>query len=187
MILLYKGKSFVSWRIKMCTLGPYSHAAWLKTTQTLRDMIRIAPDSEEVKQLIIEAGCIESWEGCGARETYSLKSGHTPGTPIDVYDLPDMEEFKFSLVESHLRQYAEKKLPYWYKGILYARFNTYLNHAAPVDENGHLTASFCSMMIEDGVRSVDYPTTDLHRPVHGIWPTLLADSIRTKLMCTVTI
>lgn len=187
MILLYDGKSFVSWRIKMATLSDRSHASWLKTTSELRAMIRIDHESDRVKEAIINAGCIETWQGVGARETYSLREGHMPGTRIDVYDLPEMEEFKFSLVESHLRQYAEQKLPYWYKGILYARFNTYLKHEPPCDETGHLTASFCSMMVEDGVRSVDFPTIDPRRPVHGIWPGMLADSIRTKYMTTVII
>jgi hypothetical protein len=185
MILLYKGKSFVSWRIRMATLSEYSHQAWLKTTQTLRDMIRIDPNSDVVKRLIIEAGCIEAWEGVGVRETYSLKAGHTSGTEIDVYDLPEMDELKFKLIEDYMRQQLGK--PYWYRGILYARFNLFRGKEPPTDAEGHISTYFCSMLGEDALRFVDWPTVDLRCPIHGVWPGKTGDSVMTKYLCTVTI
>lgn len=185
MILLYKGTSFVSWRIRMATLSPYSHQAWLKTSRHLRVAIRRDPTSDAIKHAIISAGCIEAWEGVGVRESDNLRTGHNGGTQIDVYDLPTMEEFKFGLVEDYLRRQIGK--PYWYRGILLARLNLFRGKEPPRDDSGAVSKYFCSMLGEDSLRYVGHPTTDPQCPIHGVWPGKTADSVRTKYLCSVTI
>ncbi|HNX52304.1 MAG TPA: hypothetical protein PKI68_01020 [Pontiellaceae bacterium] len=186
MILLYRGKSFVSWRIKMATLSPYSHAAWLKTTPELRELIRTSPNSAEAARAIIEAGCIEAWHiGPGVRETFDLHYGHSEGTVIDVFDLPELPDDRFSLVEAGLRQELGKS--YWFSGILNARFNCFLNRKPPMDSNGIILEWFCSMIIEHWLRLADFPTCSLRRPAWGVWPGMFETSVHTKYLCSVKI
>lgn len=64
MILLYKGKSWISKAIEWRTWGPYSHAAWW-----LRD-----------------GTVIEAWHKGGVQHVDNPGSIHTPGTEIDVFD-----------------------------------------------------------------------------------------------------
>lgn len=190
MILLYKGKSFISWRIKMATLSLYSHAAWLKTTPALREHIRQAAFtgkiSDDIKLAVINAGCIEAWHvGKGVRETFSLREGHTEGTEIDVYDIPGLDEFKFSLVEQRLRRELGK--PYWFRGILYARFNTFFKHKPELDENKEPKEWFCSMLAEDALRDVDFPLVNTRIPTWGVWPGSLGASVHTNYCFSVKI
>jgi uncharacterized protein YycO len=70
-ILLYKGKSFVSKLIKWQTFGPYSHAAWW-----LRD-----------------GTVIEAWHKGGVTHNDSPATLHTPGTEIDVFSIPGIDDF----------------------------------------------------------------------------------------------
>lgn len=190
MILLYKGKSYISWRIKMGTLSQYSHASWLKTTTGLREQIRQAAFTgelrDDVKQAVINAGCIEAWHsGNGVRETYSLREGHMTGTEIDVYDVPGLDEFKFSIVEQKMRE--EIGLPYWFKGILYARFNTFLKKSPPMDASGDPAAWFCSMICEDKLREVDFPLVNTRIPTWGVWPGSLGASVHLNYQFSVKI
>jgi hypothetical protein len=119
------------------------------------------------------------------RETNSLHEGHTPGTVIDVFDLPEMEDFKFDLVADLMR--CEKGDEYWFGGILRARFNAFLNGEPPRDQNGDICKWFCSMIIEDKLRRADFPTCSLRRPSWGVWPGMFETSVHTKYLCSVTI
>jgi len=84
MILLYKGKSWISKVIKWQTFGSYSHAAWW-----LRD-----------------GTVIEAWHKGGVTHNDSPATLHTPGTEIDVFDFEsgtgfqpvDSEAFLFNQV-----------------------------------------------------------------------------------------
>ncbi len=64
MILLYKGKSWVSKAIRWRTWGDYSHAAWWLRNGTV----------------------IEAWHKGGVTHNPSPATLHTPGTEIDVFD-----------------------------------------------------------------------------------------------------
>jgi len=187
MLLLYRGKSFVSWRIKMATLSQYSHVAWLKAAPFIRSAIRISNQrlSPELRAAIVTAGCLEAWHVGGVRETDNLRSGHKPGTVIDIYDLPQMEEFKFSLMDSAMREEVGKG--YWFGGILAARTNRWIKVEPPTDAEGNISKWFCSHLLEDKLRGLDCGTVDLRRPSHGVWPGMMADSPLTKYVGSVTI
>jgi hypothetical protein len=187
MLLLYRGKSFVSWRVKAATLSQYSHESLLKTTQCLRDAIRACNGSlpDDLQRCIINAGCLEAWHIGGVRETQSLYEGHKRGTVIDIYDLPEMEDFKWAIMEQVFR--AEKGKDYWFGGILYARLNTWASKEPPMDEHGNIRKWFCSMLGEHARRFVDFPTVDLRCPIHGVWPGKTADSTRTRYVGSVTL
>ena len=89
MILLYKGKSWISKIIEWQTFSPYSHAAWWCQDGT-----------------VIEAWHTQTIDG---KRKLKLKEGvqrhdspatiHTPGTEIDVFEVPGIDE---AAVESFL-------------------------------------------------------------------------------------
>jgi hypothetical protein len=187
MILLYRGKSFVSWRVKMATLSQFSHESLLKATAAMRAAIRISNGrlSPELKRAIINAGCLEAWHVGGVRETDTLRDGHKLGTVVDIYDLPGLPEFKWAIMEEVFR--GEKGKPYWLRGIAAARFNTWEYREPPTDAHGNITKWFCSMLGEHSRRFVDFPTVDERCPVHGVWPGKTADSPLTKYVGSVTI
>jgi hypothetical protein len=187
MLLLYRGKSFVSWRIKMATLHYLSHGSWGKFDSTMRAAIRcckcdLPPD---LQTAIIRSGCIEAWHKGGVREPDSLRIGHKPGTVIDIYDLPQMEEFKFSLMDSAMREEVGKG--YWFRGILAARTNRWIKVEPPTDAEGNISKWFCSHLLEEKLRGLDCGTVDLRRPSHGVWPGMMADSPLTKYVGSVTL
>jgi hypothetical protein len=184
MILLYRGKSFVSWRIKLATLSPYSHAAWLKSSDDdrrgLRDLSHHHREQwNDVAKDIIGLGCIEAWHIGGVRETDSLRSGHKSGTIIDIFDPVGVEEFKFSMVEDRLRSRVGES--YWFSGILWARLNKYRDKEAPEGE------WFCSHLIEEALRFYECPTTDTRVPAHGVWPGCFERSVLTSYLGSVKV
>lgn len=83
MILLYKGKSTVSRIIQWQTFGPYSHAAWWCQDSTV----------------------IESWHKGGVTHNAGPGTLHTPGTEIDVFGVPDVDEW---IVEHSLQSQVGK-------------------------------------------------------------------------------
>ena len=184
MILLYRGKSFISWRIRCATLSPYSHAAWLETTEAERVLLRENCHDKTVwpslNDSIVDFGCIEAWhKGDGVRETDSLRDGHKAGTVIDIFDPIGMHEWKFDLMAEHLRGRVGDD--YWFKGILWARTNRFNKHAAPDGK------WFCSHLIEDAMRYLDCPTTDPRIPAHGVWPGSFERSVLTHYLGSVTL
>ena len=187
MILAYKGTSWISRYIKFCTLGRYSHVAWLKTTPTLRNMIRNASKTELGAQLvektIIRAGCIEAWHKDGVAERSSLTEGHKSGTVIDVYDLPGFEWWY--QVTDWMRSQVGKE--YWLKGVLLARLNRHFEIEPPVDESGAISKYFCSHLIETGLRLYGYPTVDTDVPPWGVWPDSMPRAVSTVTKYLLTI
>jgi len=87
MILLYKGKSWVSKTIRWRTWGDYSHAAWW-----LRD-----------------GTVIESWHKGGVTHSDSPATIHKPGTEIDVFDFRCSVGARPDLAEAFLLQQVGKK------------------------------------------------------------------------------
>jgi len=83
MLLLYKGKSLISKLIKWQTFGQYSHAAWW-----LRD-----------------GTVIEAWHKGGVSHNDSPATLHTPGTEIDVFSIPGVDE---QAVEAFLKEQVGK-------------------------------------------------------------------------------
>lgn len=83
MILLYKGKSFISKMIKWQTFGIYSHTAWWMSDGTV----------------------IESWHEGGVTHNNSPATLHAPGTEIDVFSVPGVDEYA---VESFLKEQCGK-------------------------------------------------------------------------------
>lgn len=189
MILLYRGKSFISWRIRMATLSRISHAAWLKTTYDMRSEIRTASanknDWADLTEDIIDLGVIEAWHKGGVRETFSLRDGHKKGTIIDVYDLPSLDEQTFGAMEWSMRKQVGDG--YWFKGIFYARTNKFMENEPPQDKLGNIKKWFCSHIIEYKLRTYDHPTTDETIPPHGVWPGSLQRSVRTRYLGSIKI
>jgi len=184
-ILLYQGRSFISWRIKMATLSPYSHAAWLKTSaedrRGLRDMAHHHREHwADLAEDIIQLGCIEAWHKGGVRETDSLRAGHKKGTVVDVFDTVGVEDWKYPLIEQRLRTRTGDS--YWFSGILWARLNRYRKQKeAPAGE------WFCSHLIEESLRFYDCATTDPRVPAFGVWPGSFERSVMTSYLGSVTL
>jgi hypothetical protein len=143
------------------------------------------PTYVDTADMIIRSGCIEAWHKGGVRETYNLPDGHTPGTQIDVFDLPQMDDWKFGLVEDSLRK--EVGDDYWFKGILAARTNRFMLKSPPVDDRGDISHWFCSHLIEHKLREYDAGVVNDRRPAHGVWPGMFESSLATKYLCTVTV
>jgi hypothetical protein len=184
MLLLYRGKSFVSWRIKLVTLSVYSHAAWLKTAADdragLREMAHFHRSAwPGIAEDIIGLGCLEAWHKGGVRETNNLRVGHKPGTVIDIFDPVGVEEFKFPMVEDRLRSRVGES--YWFSGVLWARLNRYRSKDAPEGE------WFCSHLIEDTLRFYGCPTVDERIPAHGVWPGCFERSVLTSYLGSVRV
>ncbi len=183
MILLFKNKGFVAWWIRMATLSQYSHAAWMKGNPTLRNKLRKAASRNEFHlcaDLVKKAGLVEAWHApAKVRELNDIRDGHDAGIAVDVFDLPILESHKFEVVTDMLRGHGGNS--YWFKGILYARFNSFRRKTAPDDE------WFCSHIIEHHLRCVEHPTTDLRVPAHGVWPGSLGESVRTCYLGNITI
>ena len=99
-IAQYKGKSFTSKVIKRVTKGEYSHTA-----------------------IILEDGrIIEAWQGCNkVRVISDLSEGHSPGTPVDIYNVSMNSAQKKRFTEFVEAQIGKK---YDYKGLVGFYFNS---------------------------------------------------------------
>jgi hypothetical protein len=86
MILLYKGKSWISKLIRWHTRGDYSHVAWW-----LRD-----------------GTVIEAWHKGGVTHNDNPGTLHTPGTEIDVFDFSP--EGRASLSETAAEDFLHKQV-----------------------------------------------------------------------------
>ena len=82
MILLYKGKSWISKAIRWQTFGPYSHAAWW-----LRD-----------------GTVVEAWHKGGVQHVDSPATLHSPGTEIDVFSIKGISLDDEWCIEQHLKE-----------------------------------------------------------------------------------
>ncbi len=179
----------MSWRIKLATLSRVSHAAWMPTTESERYVLRRHSKDPDlwkiVRTMVNECGCVEAWHSPSAvREVERLSDEHAEEV-VDIYDIPDMEEFKFSLMSDMMRSHIGES--YWFKGILAARFNTFWRKEPPHGDNGQVNEWFCSHIIEHLLRELNCPTTDLGIPDHGVWPGSLRRSIATHYLGSVTI
>ena len=177
MILLYKGKSLISWRIKMATLSQYSHAAWWPLTHAQR-MALLNGHAD------LNLGVIEAWHKGGVRHTKTLADGHKPGTVIDVYDIPAMTEWQRDDASGVMMSQVGK--PYWFKGLLSVRFNRALQ-ALPPGGGFDPQEWFCSMLCEWGVRMAGSCTVDTDWPPWAVWPGMLGQSVATRKVATVTV
>ncbi len=184
-MLLYRGKSLLSWRIKLATLSKESHAAWLKTTEQDRAMIRLLDFNDKgVAGWIKSLGCLEAWHKGGVRESANLADDHKKGTPIDVYDVPSIEEWKYELIEKAIRN--EVGDGYWFGGILAARLNRWDAISPPVDQHGDISKWFCSHLLEHKLREYGCGLVSTRRPDHSVWPGMFAASTRTVYLGTLT-
>jgi len=81
MILAYKGKSFwPSKCIEWMNWSDYSHVSWLNRDNTVT----------------------EAWAP-KVRNVPDLDSGHSNGTPIDIFDIPIMTESQRDIIEAYLK------------------------------------------------------------------------------------
>jgi hypothetical protein len=140
MILLYKGKSLISKAIQWQTFGPYSHAAWWCWDGTV----------------------IEAWHKGGVSHNPSPATLHTPGTEIDVFNIPGVND---AVVAALLREEIGKK--YDFAPVLRG-FPLRLNRDNP-------DKWFCSELVFDKVRKSGI---DLLRevPAFKVHPTLMSYS-----------
>jgi hypothetical protein len=81
MILLYKGKSWISKMIKWQTFGQYSHAAWWCANGTVIEAWHKQTVNGSVKIKLKE----------GVQRHDSPATIHTPGTEIDVFAVPGID------------------------------------------------------------------------------------------------
>ena len=82
MILLYKGKSLISKLIKWQTFGIYSHAAWWCQDGTVIEAWHKKTVNGKLKLTLKE----------GVQRHDSPATIHTPGTEIDVFAVPGIDE-----------------------------------------------------------------------------------------------
>lgn len=80
MIALYRGFSPVSGLIKLRTLSPYSHAAWVCADESV----------------------FEAWKG-GVTHVPDIGTNHTPGTWVELYDIQGLHASDRKRVEFFLR------------------------------------------------------------------------------------
>lgn len=93
MLAAYKGKSFwPSKCIEWMSWSDYSHVGWLTEKKTI----------------------IEAWSP-KVREMESVNSGHTPGTEIDLFDVPSLCPCDQLKLEDFLRRQLGK--PYDYASV----------------------------------------------------------------------
>jgi hypothetical protein len=127
--------------IQFQTWGPYSHASWI-----------LEDDS-----------CIEAWHKGGVRHTRHWSMDHTPGTPIDLFEVKGLTAEQRAGIESFLLSQVGKR--YDYRGV--TRFVTRL---PPVDQ---MDRWFCSVLVFMAVASVRAPLL-ARIPSHKVNPTLLS-------------
>ena len=150
MIALYKGTSMLSRAIRWQTDSDYSHASWL------------LPDGRE----------IEAWKGRGVHVNCSLGDGHTPGTVIDIFTLPELSDMQRMQVQAFLDDQLGK--PYDWKGV--ARF---LSRGRRHSDRRW----FCSELVAAGCIAAAFPLLDL--PAWKTTPGLIATSTRLEKWKTI--
>lgn len=141
MIALYRGKSFLSRVIQFRTWSAYSHAAW------------VCEDGE----------VIQAWRH-GVTLTPDLAHGHTPGTPVDLFDIALTVNQRYE-VEAFLRSQVGK--PYDLRGALRfisrrqnagdeqaGWFCSELIHAAFISAGIELLARIESWKVDPGLLSI---------------------------------
>jgi uncharacterized protein YycO len=96
-ILLYRGRSWVSWLIQKQTRSIYSHAA-------------VELDNGSI---------VEAWHKGGVRRIFHPQEGHTPGTPVDVYGIE--AEYDAAMVQAFLKTQIGKKYDFWSVGRFLTR------------------------------------------------------------------
>lgn len=94
MIGLYRGTSLLSRMIRLRTWSEYSHAAWIEQTGSV----------------------VEAWKRKGVRYSSDVNTGHTPGTVIDLFDVPLTQE-QMDVVRKFLAHQVGKK--YDWRGVLH--------------------------------------------------------------------
>lgn len=87
MILLYKGKSWISKAIQWQTFGPYSHAGWWCSDGTV----------------------VEAWHKGGVSHNDSPATLHEPGTEIDVFGIRGASEEQLFMIEQFMKDEIGKK------------------------------------------------------------------------------
>lgn len=126
MILLYRGTSAISRAIQFQTRSKYSHAAWA----------------------LDDGSIVEAWHSGGVRHQSSPFANHTPGTEIDVYDVPSLDPAARAAIETFL--FSELGSGYDFDSVL--RFLLRRAASGPSAEKW-----FCSELVHAALRHVGQP------------------------------
>jgi hypothetical protein len=89
-IALYKGQSRISGCIRWLTRSEYSHAALYfdDAAELAAESMRAGGRYRMAALRHTKPGSIvEAWDGVGVRNCASTSDGHSPGTPVDIYEL----------------------------------------------------------------------------------------------------
>jgi uncharacterized protein YycO len=144
-LAFYRGKSFISQLIKWQTFGEYSHVGVV-----LRD------DS-----------IVEAWHVGGVLRNPSISSAHTPGTVVDLYDIPDLQPDVEGRIEYLLLQ--QVGCGYDFRGVL-----RFLTRAGLQD--AHPNKWFCSELASYAFRACGFPLLRKDIPPFKVSPFGLSSS-----------
>lgn len=118
-LAFYKGKSLTSQLIKFQSRGVYSHVAFLLENGTV----------------------IEAWQDGGVLHNASLGMRHSPGTEVDIFDLPAMETYQKRALMHFLNEQLGKK--YDFRGVFrFLSLPRIFNRLDPMADD--VTRWFCS-------------------------------------------
>jgi len=161
-IALYKGKSWVSKAIRWFTRGDYSHAAFRFDSHSAEVGHKLQGQCPFSKLHLFGEGCVvEAWQG-GVKNSISIDSLHTPGTPVDIFSLVDplSDDQEARILRALDTQIGD---PYSYLNII--RFLT----RKPGDEDGSWFCSeLCFQDLLDAGRPLFSNTEAWEVPPHWI-------------------
>jgi uncharacterized protein YycO len=124
-ILLYKGTSLISRLIRFQTRSVYSHAA-----------------------VLLDDGTVyEAWQTGGVRRIATPFEGHSKGTEIDVYEIPELTQASQWAVKAFIKQHLGEK--YDFSSV--ARF---VSRRDTNEDNGKW---FCSELVLRAFEAAGYP------------------------------
>lgn len=144
-IALFHGRSLVSLAIRFMTRSQRSHAAFRFDGMSERiasDMVRAGHTFKKLKW-ISEGSVSESWQG-GVKNSPSLNTLHTPGTPVEIleFDPPLTREQEQKLIE-RLDHYEGTPYNYYDIAAFVLRWR-----------GNRKWGLFCSMMIDQACRDI---------------------------------
>lgn len=144
----YRGKSWVSRAIRVLTYSEYSHTA-------VRFMCDLEVGTDRGVRKIAAGNVIEAWSG-GVRLVKDLSAQHTPGTPVDLFELKQpLTAGEATQMAAFLVQQLGK--PYDYVNVM--RFVPLARLLAPRPAAGWWTRShvFCSELAMEAFATAGRP------------------------------
>lgn len=156
MIALYKGTSLVSRLIRWATWSEYSHASWI---DGIHEYEAWHTRGERFKS--------------GVRCVIGLGAGHSLGTVVDIYQVPELTVEQAQEIRLFLISQIGKR--YDLRGVL--------GFISRRDSAQYQDRWFCSELVFTALLRVGLPLLS-NVPAHRVSPGMLALSPRLRYVCT---